>query len=162
MNTSLTIFYSLYYPDNIDVSFINEYIKIYMNCKFKNKYNTINIQYVPPLTMDPKRDIIQNGFFIFDTLEHTVNMLKSELNDTDFMFMFIANGSISHKQVVYDNVDILLLNTDYNSHNIKYTINTNTSDIFKQDCKHYKLHKIKIFRATLDDLFNKKYNVLHY
>jgi len=161
MNT-LTVFYSLYYPENIDTSFINEYIKIYLNCKFKDLYKNINIQYVPPITIDPKKDIIQNGFFIFDTLEHTVNMLKSDFVNTDFIFMFIANGSISHKQVIYDNVDVLLINNNYINHNIKYTINTNTCDILKTHCKHYKLQKIKIFRKTLDDVFEKKYNILHY
>ena len=148
----LTILYSSHYPQNINTEFLNQYFLIYINHKYKKIYNDINIEYHQTI-YDDKKDIIQNGFCALETL----NKLKSSINDC--FLMYIANGHISHKQVKYDNVDILLFKND--SIDIKYTINTNICDILENDDKLVKLYKIKIFRSTLDDLFDKKYNILH-
>ena len=150
----LTILYSLYYSNNdIDTEFLNEYFKIYINFRYKDKYNEINIQYTPQIVIDPKKDIIQTGFDMLKVL----NKLKTPT--TDYILMYIANGTICHKQLIYNNVDILLFQN--NSSNIKYTANTNTCNVLKTDDKLVKLGKVKIFRITLDDLFDKKYNILY-
>ena len=162
---TLTIFYSFNYSKDIDVNFIDEYLTIFLNFNLSKKYDIVKVLYVTT-KLNTNKDVIENGFLIFNELQHKILSLDSKdpINQSDFLFLYIGNGRILNKKnVLYDNVDILLLNNNILHKKAFYTINKNVCKIQLTDNRKLKIAKIKIFRATLDNIFKlPDKNILEY
>ena len=162
---TLTIFYIFNYQTDIDIKFIDEYLRIFLNCNLCNKYNIIKVLNVAT-KFDKHKDVIENGFTIFNQLQKKILSLAdtNPIKNSDFLFFYIGNGNILNKtDLLYENVDVLLLNNSILYKKTFYTINTNICNVLLNDERSLKFHNIKIFRATLDELFklNEK-NILEY
>lgn len=165
MNT-LTIFYIFNYKDkDIDIQYLDEYLRIFLNYNLSTKYNILKVLNVNT-KIDKNKDVIENGFYIFNELQSKIMSLENfdPIKNSDFIFLYIANGSIFNKtRILYDNVDVLLLNNNILQKKAFYTINTNVCNIHLSDDKKQKLENIKIFRSTLDNIFTlSEQNTLEY
>lgn len=162
---TLTIFYIFNYPKEIDIKFIDEYLRIFLNCNLSKKYNIIKVLNVVS-KINESRDVIENGFLIFNELQKKILSLDDTdpIKNSDFLFFYSGNGSILNKSnVLYDNVDVLLLNNNILHKKAFYTINTNSCKLLLTDDNSVKLDKIKIYRATLDNIFTlSEQNILEY
>lgn len=164
---TLTIFYIFNYPKDIDIDikFIDEYLRIFLNFNLSNTYNIIKVLNVST-KFDENKDVIENGFIIFNQLQKRILSLDDTdpIKKSDFIFFYIGNGNILNKTgILYDNVDVLLLNNNILHKKAFYTINKNVCNILLRDHRSSKFDKIKIFRSTLDDLFNlHDKNILEY
>jgi hypothetical protein len=164
---TLTIFYIFNYPKDkdIDIKFIDEYLRIFLNCNLSNKYNIIKVLNVST-NFDQNKDVIENGFTTFNQLQHKILSLDNTdpVKNSDFLFFYIGNGNVFNKtNILYNNVDVLLLNNNILHKKVYYTINTNVCDVLLTDDREVKLNKIKTFRATLDNIFKlPEQNILEY
>lgn len=162
---TLTIFYIFNYPKDIDIKFIDEYLRIFLNCNLSNTYNIIKVLNVAT-KFDETKDVIENGFTIFNQLQKKILSLNDSdpIKNSDFLFFYIGNGNILNKTgILYDNVDVLLLNNNILHKKAFYTINKNICNIHLSDERLLKFDKIKIFRSTLNDLFKlHEKNILEY
>lgn len=162
---TLTIFYIFNYPKDIDIKFIDEYLRIFLNCNLSSKYNIIKVLNVST-KFDENKDVIENGFTTFNQLQQKIMSLDNTdpVKNSDFLFFYIGNGNIFNKtNVLYNNVDVLLLNNNILHKKVYYTINTNVCNVLLTDNRDIKLDKIKIFRSTLDNIFTlPEQNILEY
>jgi hypothetical protein len=162
---TLTIFYIFNYPKDIDIKFMDEYLRIFLNCNLSNKYNIVKVLNVST-KFNEHKDVMENGFVIFNQLQENILSLDNTdpIKNSDFLFFYIGNGSILNKtNILHENVDVLLLNNNILQKKTFYTINTNVCKILLTDERQLKLDKIKIFRATLDNIFTlPEQNVLEY
>lgn len=162
---TLTIFYIFNYPKDIDTQFIDEYLRIFLNCNLSSKYNIIKVLKVVT-KFDGTKDVIENGFVIFNQLQQKILSLHNTdpIKKSDFIFFYIGNGNIFNKtDILYNNVDVLLCNNNILHKKAFYTINKNICNILLADELPLKFDKIKIFRSTLDDLFKlHEQNILEY
>jgi Tfp pilus assembly protein PilZ len=162
---TLTIFYIFNYPKDIDIKFIDEYLRIFLNCNLSSKYNIIKVLNVAT-NFDENKDVIENGFTTFNQLQQKIMSLDNTdpIKNSDFIFFYIGNGNILNKtNVLYKNADVLLLNNNILHKKVYYTINTNVCNVLLTDNRNKKLNKIKIFRSTLDNIFTlPEQNILEY
>lgn len=162
---TLTIFYIFNYPKDIDIKFLDEYLQIFLNCKLSSKYHIIKVFNVST-KFDENKDVIENGFTTFNQLQQKIRSLnnKDPIKNSDFIFFYIGNGNVFNKtNILYNYVDVLLLNNNFLHKTVYYTINTNVCNILLTDDRNEKLNKIKIFRSTLDDIFTlPEQNILEY
>lgn len=164
----ITVFYIFNYTNEIDNKFIEDYLRIFLRYKYSKsieKYVIINMLNIKT-TFDSKKDIIQNGFDILKSIQTKIQSLKQSepFNNSDFILIYCGNGSIFNKdKILYGNADILLLNNNVDFNNLYYTINTNIKNILIKDTRECKFNKIKIFRTTLEKLFElNNDNILKY
>ena len=162
---TLTIFYIFNYSKDIDIKFIDDYLRIFLNCNLSSKYNIIKVLNVST-KFDENKDIIENGFTTFNQLQQKILSLDNTdpVKNSDFLFFYIGNGNIFNKtNILYNNVDVLLLNNNILHKKVYYTINTNVCNVLLTDNRDVKLDKIKIFRLTLDNIFTlPEQNILEY
>ena len=198
---TLTIFYIFNYSKNIDIKYLDEYLRIFLNYNLSSKYNVLKVLNIN-IKINKNKDVIENGFFIFNELQTKIIALEKfdPIKNSDFLFLYIANGSIFNKtkgskstqaskpkqaldcdsldcegsqpkqaldcegfDILYDNVDVLLLNNNILQKKVFYTINTNVCNVPVSYDKKQKLENIKTFRSTLDNLFAlSEQNILEY
>jgi hypothetical protein len=185
---TLTIFYIFNYSKDIDIKYLDEYLRIFLNYNLSSKYNVLKVLNINT-KINKNKDVIENGFFIFNELQTKIMALENfdPIKNSDFLFLYIANGSIFNKtnrsksnqacegskpnqaldcdgfDILYDNVDVLLLNNNILQKKVFYTINTNVCNVPVSYDKKQKLENIKTFRSTLDNLFAlSEQNILEY
>ena len=95
---TLTIFYIFNYSKDIDIKYLDEYLRIFLNYNLSSKYNVLKVLNINT-KINKNKDVIENGFFIFNELHTKIMALENfdPIKNSDFLFLYIANGSIFNK-----------------------------------------------------------------
>jgi hypothetical protein len=163
MTLPIDIYYIINFPKDVDVHFIETYLRIYSSVNYNiTKFENCN-QYLMEFKEEP--DIIKRGLLAFNKM--LLNLKLKTTISTKVWFLYVSHGNIlKDNTALYKDVDVILLNNEIHTKESMYNINQigNLIDVKNTLSKEAKLQKIQILKSNLEELFTKrstiKYNNL--